>query len=387
VNRYGRPPESVACAPPSDETLVQLLCDRVADVPGDAEELVSKQLSTLVPLLDQTRRARLIKAAVAKLVGLDQLDHLMSDPRVDEILINRSGQVWVEREGRLCASTPIPPTSLAVVLERILAPLGRRLDRSSPIVDARLPDGSRICAVVPPVAVDGTTIAIRRLRRSELHINDFGPPPVVELLSTLIDTRANIVIAGGTSSGKTSLLGALLDSLPASERVVLIEDTTEISVEPSRHLVRLEARAPSHEGPPAVTVGDLVRTALRLRPDRIVVGEVRGDEILGLVHALNTGHSGSISTCHANSAPEAITRLETLLLQASPQWPIEVIRHHLGSCIDVVIHLSRSAGIGRQITEIHEIIPREAAHRTDAITTRPLYVDGQICEEPHRCRS
>ena len=386
MNRHGRSSTTITCGP-TDETLVQMLCERVSALPGDAEELVCDQLGMLAPLLDGTRRERLIRAAVAKLVGLDQLDLLMADPRVDEILINRAGQVWVEREGHLTTSDPIPSTSLSVVLERILAPLGRRLDRSSPIVDARLPDGSRICAVVPPVAVDGITIAIRRLRRTELRLNNFGPPPVTKLVSELIKRRCNIVIAGGTSSGKTSLLGAILDLLPPNERVVLIEDTSEITVDPSRHLVRLEARAPSPEGPPAVTVGDLVRTALRLRPDRIVVGEVRGEETLGLIQALNTGHSGSLSTCHANSAPEAIARLETLLLQASPHWPLAVIRHHLRSSIDVVIHLSRCAGTGRQITEIHEVGAHLGGQAASEILMRPLYLDGEICEEPQRCRN
>jgi pilus assembly protein CpaF len=386
VNRHGRSSTTITCGP-TDETLVQMLCERVSALPGDAEELVCDQLGMLAPLLDGTRRERLIRTAVAKLIGLDQLDLLMADPRVDEILINRAGQVWVEREGHLTTSDPIPSASLSVVLERILAPLGRRLDRSSPIVDARLPDGSRICAVVPPVAVDGITIAIRRLRRTELRLNNFGPPPVVELVSELIERRCNTVIAGGTSSGKTSLLGAILDLLPPTERVVLIEDTSEITVDPSRHLVRLEARAPSPEGPPAVTVGDLVRTALRLRPDRIVVGEVRGEETLGLIQALNTGHSGSLSTCHANSAPEAIARLETLLLQASPHWPLAVIRHHLRSSIDVVIHLSRCAGTGRQITEIHEVGAHLGGQDASEILMRPLYLDGEICEEPQRCRN
>lgn len=386
MNRHGRSSTTITCGP-TDETLVQMLCERVSALPGDAEELVCDQLGMLAPLLDGTRRERLIRTAVAKLIGLDQLDLLMADPRVDEILINRAGQVWVEREGHLTTSDPIPTASLSVVLERILAPLGRRLDRSSPIVDARLPDGSRICAVVPPVAVDGITIAIRRLRRTELRLNSFGPPPVAELVSELIERRCNIVIAGGTSSGKTSLLGAILDLLPPTERVVLIEDTSEITVDPSRHLVRLEARAPSPEGPPAVTVGDLVRTALRLRPDRIVVGEVRGEETLGLIQALNTGHSGSLSTCHANSAPEAIARLETLLLQASPHWPLAVIRHHLRSSIDVVIHLSRSAGTGRHITEIHEVGAHLGGLAASEILMRPLYLDGEICEEPQRCRN
>jgi pilus assembly protein CpaF len=275
---------------------------------------------------------------------------------------------------------------LGVILERILAPLGRRLDRGSPIVDARLPDGSRICAVVPPVAVDGTTIAIRRLRRKDLTLTDFAARPVCELVQTLITNRYNIVVAGGTSSGKTSLLGAILDLLPPNERVILIEDTSEITVEPGQHLVRLESRTASPEGPVPITVEDLVRTALRLRPDRIVVGEVRGDEVLGLINALNTGHSGSLVTCHANSAEETILRLETLLLQASPQWPLEVIRHQLSSSIDAVVHLSRRSGAGRQITEIHEVCRPNSLKPEMRITMRPLFVDGHIREAPQRCR-
>jgi pilus assembly protein CpaF len=386
VNRYGRSPTPKVYGP-SDDNLVQTLCNRVADLPGDAEELVAEVLGSIAPLMEGQRRERLIRAAVARLIGLDQLDYLMADPKVDEILINRSGQVWVERRGHLTASDPIPTATLMVVLERILSPLGRRLDRSSPIVDARLPDGSRICAVVPPVAVDGTTIAIRRLRRSELGLADFGSPAVCLLLQSLIERRCNIVISGGTSSGKTSLLGVILDQLPPAERVILVEDTSEITVDPTRHLVRLEARAPTTEGPPPITVEDLVRTALRLRPDRIVVGEVRGQEILGLIQALNTGHSGSLATCHANSAAESISRLETLILQASPHWPLAVIRHHLCTSIDILVHLSRRAGSGRQITEIFEIAENSDASPEAEISLRALVADSRVHAQPVRNRT
>jgi pilus assembly protein CpaF len=385
MNRHGRPHHSPA-GELSDHSIIQMLCDRVADVPGDPTELVTQQLGAVAPLMHEQRRERVIAAAVSRLIGLDFLDGLMSDPQVDEILINRAGQVWVESQGTMKPSDPISSATLGVILERILAPLGRRLDRGSPIVDARLPDGSRICAVVPPVAVDGTTIAIRRLRRKDLTLTDFAARPVCELVQTLITNRYNIVVAGGTSSGKTSLLGAILDLLPPNERVILIEDTSEITVEPGQHLVRLESRTASPEGPVPITVEDLVRTALRLRPDRIVVGEVRGDEVLGLINALNTGHSGSLVTCHANSAEETILRLETLLLQASPQWPLEVIRHQLSSSIDAVVHLSRRSGAGRQITEIHEVCRPNSLKPEMRITMRPLFVDGHIREAPQRCR-
>jgi pilus assembly protein CpaF len=210
---------------------------------------------------------------------------------------------------------------------------------------------------------------------------------VCELLRSLIERRCNIVISGGTSSGKTSLLGVILDLLPPAERVILVEDTSEITVDPTRHLVRLEARAPTADGPPPVTVEDLVRTALRLRPDRIVVGEVRGQEILGLIHALNTGHSGSLATCHANSAAESISRLETLLLQASPHWPLAVIRHHLCTSIDILIYLSRRAGSGRQIAEIFEITEQNLASPGAEISLRSLVTDGRVLAQPTRHRA
>ena len=207
------------------------------------------------------------------------------------------------------------------MIERILAPLGRRLDRTTPIVDARLDDGTRVCAVVPPISVGGTILSLRRFRTEPLPLTAFGDGAVTEALGELVERRCNTVISGATSTGKTSLLSSLLGLTAPGERIVLLEDTAELAplVE---HLVRLEARPATNDGVAAISVEQLLHTALRLRPDRLVVGEVRGREVLGLVQALNTGHDGSWSTCHANSAHDALHRLETLVVQAAPAWPL-----------------------------------------------------------------
>ena len=210
------------------DELVDRICERVADLPGDIDVLVRQHVGVIAPLVHGTAREALVAAAIARLIGLDQLEVLMASPDIDEILVNRGGEVWVERNGRLLCVDPLRPEVLETILERILAPLGRRLDRSHPIVDARLDDGSRLCAVIAPIAVDGTALSIRRFHHRRLHLEAFGDPAVVDILRTAVDRRSNILISGGTSSGKTSLLGALLNTLDIHERVVLIEDTAEL---------------------------------------------------------------------------------------------------------------------------------------------------------------
>ena len=247
-----------------------------------------------------------MRAAVARLDGLGALDGLLTDDEVDEVLVNAHGDIWVEREGRLHRAGDIAAVDLAVVVERILAPLGRRLDRSSPVVDARLPDGSRVCAVVPPVATDGACLSVRRFRDRSRPLDSFGSTTVTALIGELVEARCNVVVGGATSAGKTSLLNAALGLVRPGERIVTIEDTAEL-LPATVHLLRLEARPATVDGPPGITLEQLVRTALRLRPDRLVVGEVRGPEVLALVQALNTGHDGSWSTCHANSASTSST--------------------------------------------------------------------------------
>jgi pilus assembly protein CpaF len=338
-----------------DADLVDRLCELVADVPGDVNEIVHQHVGVVAPLVHGLRRELLVAAAVARLAGLDGLDMLLADPDIDEILVNRGGEVWVERHGVLHRAGAISASVVPVVLERVLAPLGRRLDRTNPIVDARLPDGSRVCAVIEPVAVDGTAVSIRRFRRQRLGLEAFCSDTVADVLRQVIAARCNVMVAGATSTGKTSLVGALLDEVGAGERIVVLEDTTELHPA-AGHVVRLEARAASVEGVRAIPLDELVRTALRLRPDRLVVGEVRGTEVLALVQAMNTGHDGSLSTCHANGPADALARLETLVMQAAPTWPLAAIRAQLTRSIDVVVHVVRTSTATRRVATVAEVI-------------------------------
>ena len=286
----------------------------------------------------------------------DELAALLADPDVSEILLNGGGQAFVERAGRLePAVVDLDESGVRRVVERIIAPLGLRLDRSSPMVDARLPDGSRLHAVLPPVAVDGTCVAIRRFGSTRREFGDFDLAPVgTELLRWMVAAGWNLLLSGGTGAGKTTLLGVLAGEVPCGERIVTIEETAELCL--SRpHVVRLEARPANAEGAGAVPVRALVRAALRLRPDRLIVGEVRGAEAFDLLQALNTGHCGSFCTIHANGAAEALSRLESLVLLAGLGLPLEAIRGQIRSSIDAVVHVARDAGGHRRIEAIAEL--------------------------------
>lgn len=349
-----------------DEELVAELCRAAASDQGDADTVVRAHLRRVAPLASADTGERLVRAAVARLDGLGTLDPLLNDPTVDEVLVNAHGDVWVERDGAMTRVGQVAANDLAVVVERILAPLGRRLDRTSPIVDARLPDGSRVCAVIPPVAADGACLSVRRFRDRSLGLRSFANDAVAAVIELLVAARCNVVISGATSSGKTSLLNAALALCPVGERIVTIEDTIELLPNVD-HLVRLEARPATPDGPPEITLEQLVRTALRLRPDRLVVGEVRSREAVALVNALNTGHDGSWSTCHANSALDALHRLETLVVQAAPAWPLAAVRQQLTRSIDVVVHVARQADGARRVVEIGEVVVD-----SDRLGLRPL---------------
>jgi pilus assembly protein CpaF len=363
-----------------DERLVAALCEAAQGEPGSAEQAVREHVRRLAPLAGGDARERLVSAAVARLDGLGPLDALLHDAAVDEVLVNGSGEIWIERRGDLERRGSIDGHELAVVIERILAPLGRRLDRTTPIVDARLGDGTRVCAVVPPISVDGTILSLRRFRTEPLPLDAFGEDTIGEALSELVERRCNTVISGATSSGKTSLLSSLLGLVRGGERIVVLEDTAELAPL-ADHVVRLEARPGTNDGVQAIAVEQLLRTALRLRPDRLVVGEVRGGEVLGLVQALNTGHDGSWSTCHANSALDALHRLETLVVQAAPSWPLRAVRDHIGRCIDAVVHVERTSGGARRVREICEVTDRDGAPGT-----RPIVSGGQRVAEFERSR-
>ena len=283
------------------------------------------------------------------------LEALFADPDVSEILLNGGGGAFVERSGRLEAVTvDLDENGVRRAVERIIAPLGLRLDRSSPMVDARLPDGSRLHAVLPPVAVDGTCVAIRRFG-GRRDLADFGLGAVaVDLLRRLIAAGWNLLLSGGTGAGKTTLLNVLAGEVSPRERIVTIEETAELSLGQS-HVVRLEARPPNAEGAGGVPVRALVRAALRLRPDRLIVGEVRGEEAFDLLQALNTGHSGSLCTIHANGPADALARLESLVLLAGVGLPVEAVRAQIRSSIDAVVHVARRADGDRTIESIAEL--------------------------------
>ena len=296
----------------------------------------------VAPLLIPDDQRRLADRAIARLSGLGELERLLDDPSIDEIMVNADCE-HLDRSARLARLAPAASISERVehLIERILAPIGRRVDRTSPIVDARLPDGSRVCAVLPPVAANGAVLSIRRFSPDVRPLTDFVDGIGLDLCREIVESRCNVIVSGATSSGKTSLLAALVAEVPADERLLVIEDTTELPVA-SRNAVRLEARPALADGPPPVELADLVRAALRLRPDRIVVGEVRGDEVLALVQAMNTGHDGSISTCHSNGPVDTLLRLESLVMQAAPSWPLAAIRHQVERSVDVVIHVARA---------------------------------------------
>ena len=348
---------------------------------GDVATVVADQVDRLAPLASPTERAAAIARSVARLDGLDVLDEFLRDPDVDEVMVNRGCEVWIERHGCIERAIDLPPGAIEAVLERVLAPLGRRLDRTTPVVDARLADGSRLCAVVAPVAVDGTSVSIRRHRPHRFGLDRFAPDAVAQLIRSLVHLRANVLVTGATSSGKTTLLAALIDVVDPGERLVVIEDTTEL-VLGDRHVVRLEARPANADGVRAVDPPELVRSALRLRPDRLVVGEFRGAEVLAVVQALNTGHDGSLSTCHANSAADGLRRVETLVMQAAPTWPLPAIRRHVSRSIDAVVHVERVASGARQVAEVLEV--RESP---DEPGGRDLVVDGSVAGGFTRGRS
>ena len=337
------------------ERAVDDLCRLAADRRGDVTAVVAELADRVAPLATAAERARLVRRAIGRLDGLDALGTLLDDPTVDEVMVNRGREVWIDRSGRLDRVGDLPVGSVDTILERILAPLGRRLDRHTPAVDARLADGARLCAVVDPIAVDGTAVSIRRHRQRKVPIDAFASPPVVALLHELVDARANVLVTGATSTGKTTLLAALVERLPRHERLVVVEDTTELDLA-DRHAVRLETRLATADGLGAVDAAQLVRTALRLRPDRLIVGEFRGSEAVAIVEALNTGHDGSLSTCHANSAIDGLRRLETLVMQTVPTWPLAAIRRQVSRSIDVAVHLRRGPEGRRAVAEVVEVV-------------------------------
>ena len=310
---------------------------------------------------------RLLEDVLDEAIGLGPLERLLADPEVSEIMVNRADEIYVEREGRLERSAAAFSSEDAVraVIDRIVSPIGRRIDESSPMVDARLSDGSRVNAVIPPLAIRGSTVTIRRFNRQLLAPSDLqrlgsASPEMLEFLRLCVAHRRNVVISGGTGSGKTTLLNVLSNLIPPGERIVTIEDAAELRLA-HPHLVSLEARPSNAEGRGAVSIRDLVRNALRMRPDRIVVGECRGGEALDMLQAMNTGHDGSLTTIHANSPRDVVARLETMVLMAGMDLPVAAIRDQIASAVHLIVQQARAADGRRRIVEIAEVTGMEGS--------------------------
>ena len=320
-------------------------------------EQIGELVRQRAPLLSPELQARLAERVAARLAGLGPLEALVGDDSVSDIMVNGPGDIWVEENGDLRRTeVTVGAATLSQLIERVVAPLGLRADRTSPLVDARLPDGSRVNVVMPPVAIDGPYLVIRRFRACALELADFAPAPVVELLRWMVSSRANIIVSGGTGAGKTTLLNTMAAHIGPDQRVVTVEDAAELDLR-AAHVVRLESRPRSIEGLAAVTVRDLVRNALRMRPDRILVGEVRGPEAFDMLQAMNTGHDGCLSTCHANSPLDALGRLETMVLMAAAGLPLQAVRDQMSAAVDFVVHLVRGPSGTRLISGVAEVRP------------------------------
>jgi pilus assembly protein CpaF len=308
-----------------------------------------------VPLMSDAEAQRRARQLAGELIGLGPLQSLLDDPEVTDVLANGPGEVWVERRGVLERSgVVVDRKDIERAVERLVGPLGLRADRSSPLVDARLDDGTRVAAVLRPLAVDGPVLAVRRHLARPLPLVELAGDDVAALLDDAVAARDNIVVFGATGAGKTTLVGALLDRTPVDERVVTIEDVAELQLS-GAHVVRLEARPGTADGVGRTAVRDLVRAALRLRPDRLVVGEVRGAEAADMVWALSTGHRGGLSTCHAGSPEDLLARIETMCLLAGDGVPHRAVRAQVRSAIDVVVGVRRGAGGVRRVDSVHRV--------------------------------
>jgi pilus assembly protein CpaF len=325
--------------------------------------------------LSRLDRERLITEVQHEVFGLGPLETLMKDSEITDILVNTHSQVYVERHGKL-EKTEVrfrDDGHLKQIIERIVTGVGRRIDEASPMVDARLSDGSRVNAIIPPLALDGPIVSIRRFGAEPLKMIDLVqsnsiPEQVAEVLRGCVKARLNILVSGGTGAGKTTLLNCLSNNIPEDERIVTIEDSAELKLQQD-HVVRLETRPPNIEGSGMVTQRDLVRNALRMRPDRIVVGEVRGGEALDMMQAMNTGHDGSISTIHANSSRDALSRLETMMLMSGIELPERALREQVASALDLIVQLTRLSDGSRKLIEVSEVTGMEGT----VITTQLLF--------------
>ena len=333
--------------------------------------------------LSREDRARLAGEIEADILGYGPIEPLLADETVSEVMINGAYDIWLERDG-LLSHTPLRFTDeshLRRIINKMVGQVGRRIDESSPMVDARLPDGSRVNAIIAPLSLSGPLVTIRKFHRTRFHFDELIrigslSDATADFLRRCIEAELNILISGGTGAGKTTLLNALSESIPNEQRIVTIEDAAELQLR-QQHVLRLESRPANIEGEGAVTIRDLVRNSLRMRPDRIIVGEVRGAESLDMLQAMNTGHDGSLSTVHANSPRDALSRIETMVLMAGFDLPIRAIRQQVAAALEMIVHLERLDDGSRRVTSITEVQRMEA----DVITLHELFayqIDGVL---------
>jgi pilus assembly protein CpaF len=347
--------------------------------------IVEGMLEAEVTPLSRQERERIVLEVSHETFGLGPIEPLMHDPTVSDILVNGPRRVYVERRGKLERTDVIfrDDAHLLQIIERIVSRVGRRVDEASPMVDARLPDGSRVNAIIRPLTLDGPVLSIRRFSADPYRMADlvkFGTltPTLAELLTAAVRARLNVLVSGGTGAGKTTFLNVLSNAIPNTERIVTIEDSAELQLQ-QEHVVRLETRPPNMEGAGAVTQRDLVRNALRMRPDRIVIGEVRGPEVLDMLQAMNTGHDGSLSTVHANSTRDALARLETMVLLSGIAPPVRAIREYIAAALDMTVHLARLSDGTRKVVRVTEVTGMEEA----VITTQDIFVFEQQGIDEH----
>jgi pilus assembly protein CpaF len=354
--------------------------NKVGDLEGD---VLRKEIRLVIEhlcdsedtLLNRNERERLIDEVLDETFGLGPLEMLLKDSKVCDILINGPKSIYVERQGKM-EKTNVEfrdDQHLMQIIDRIVSKVGRRVDETCPMVDARLTDGSRVNAIIKPLALDGAAVSIRRFGSNPLKLEDLLnykalTPEMVMLLEGAIKARLNIIISGGTGSGKTTLLNTLSSFIPASDRIITIEDAAEIQLQQD-HVVRLETRPPNIEGKGAVTATDLVKNALRMRPERVIIGECRGPETLDMLQAMNTGHEGSMTTLHANTPRDAIARMETMIMMAGFELPIKAMRQQIASAVDIIIQANRLQGGKRRVTHITEVVGMEQ----DTVVMQDIY--------------